>query len=47
MAQLERGANRLYGVERDRPAYGVRQNAQELRENLARGFRVRPEDAVG
>lgn len=33
-------------VERDRPAYGVRQNAPELRENLARGLRVRSEDSV-
>lgn len=31
-------------LERDRPAYVVRQNAEELRENLAKGFRVRPED---
>lgn len=34
-------------LERDRPAYVVRQNADELRANLARGFRVRPEDSVG
>ncbi|GMA30305.1 NADPH-dependent F420 reductase [Litorihabitans aurantiacus] len=34
-------------VERDRPAYVVRQNAAELRDNLARGFRVRPEDSEG
>ncbi len=27
-------------VERDRPAYVVRQNAEELRENLAKGWRV-------
>ncbi|TXK17091.1 NADPH-dependent F420 reductase [Homoserinibacter sp. GY 40078] len=33
-------------VERDRPAYVVRQDADELRENLAKGFRVRPEDAA-
>lgn len=31
-------------LERDRPAYVVRQNAEELQENLAKGFRVRPED---
>ncbi len=31
-------------LERDRPAYVVRQDADELRENLANGFRVRPED---
>lgn len=31
-------------LERDRPAYVVRQNAAELRENLAKGFRVRAED---
>ncbi|GAB3595654.1 NADPH-dependent F420 reductase [Microbacterium tumbae] len=31
-------------LERDRPAYVVRQDADELRENLAKGFRVRPED---
>jgi predicted dinucleotide-binding enzyme len=30
-------------LERDRPAYVVRQNAEELRENLAKGFRVPPE----
>ncbi len=29
-------------VERDRPAYVVRQNADELRENLAKGWRVPP-----
>ena len=29
-------------LERDRPAYVVRQNAEELRENLAKGFRVPP-----
>jgi predicted dinucleotide-binding enzyme len=29
-------------LERDRPAYVVRQNADELRANLARGFRVPP-----
>lgn len=33
-------------LERDRPAYVVRQNADELRENLARGFRVRPGDSA-
>lgn len=33
-------------LERDRPAYGVRQNADELRANLAKGFRIRPEDAA-
>lgn len=32
-------------LERDRPAYVVRQNAEELRANLAKGFRVRPGDA--
>lgn len=31
-------------LERDRPAYVVRQNADELRENLAKAFRVRGED---
>jgi len=31
-------------LERDRPAYVVRQDAAQLRENLAKGFRVRPED---
>ncbi len=31
-------------LERDRPAYVVRQNADELRENLAKAFRVRAED---
>lgn len=31
-------------LERDRPAYVVRQNADELRANIAAGFRVRPED---
>jgi len=30
-------------LERDRPAYVVRQNAEELRENLTKGFRVPPE----
>ncbi len=29
-------------LERDRPAYVVRQNAEELRANLAKGFRVPP-----
>jgi predicted dinucleotide-binding enzyme len=29
-------------LERDRPAYVVRQNADELRANLAKGFRVPP-----
>ena len=33
-------------LERDRPAYVVRQNREELVANLAKGFRVRPEDAV-
>ncbi|AYF98658.1 NADPH-dependent F420 reductase [Protaetiibacter intestinalis] len=33
-------------LERDRPAYVVRQNAEELRANLAKGFRVRPQDAA-
>ncbi|CAN7401262.1 NAD(P)-binding domain-containing protein [Microbacterium sp. LjRoot45] len=33
-------------LERDRPAYGVRQDAVQLRDNLAAGFRVRPEDAA-
>ena len=33
-------------LERDRPAYVVRQDAAELRANLAAGFRVRPEDAA-
>lgn len=33
-------------LERDRPAYVVRQNAEELRANLAKGFRVRPADAA-
>lgn len=33
-------------LERDRPAYVVRQNADELRANLARGFRVPPTDAA-
>jgi predicted dinucleotide-binding enzyme len=33
-------------VERDRPAYVVRQNAEELRANLARGFRMREGDAA-
>jgi len=33
-------------LERDRPAYGVRQDAAQLRENLAAAFRVRPEDAA-
>jgi len=33
-------------LERDRPAYGVRQDAAQLRDNLARAFRVRPEDAA-
>lgn len=31
-------------LERDRPAYVVRQNADELRANIAAGFRVRPQD---
>lgn len=31
-------------LERDRPAYVVRQNADELRENLGKAFRVRAED---
>ncbi len=31
-------------LERDRPAYVVRQDAGQLRENLTRGFRVRAED---
>ncbi|MGB4780025.1 NADPH-dependent F420 reductase [Microbacterium sp.] len=31
-------------LERDRPAYVVRQDADELRANLAKGFRVRPQD---
>lgn len=33
-------------LERDRPAYVARQDADELRANLAEGFRVRPEDAA-
>jgi predicted dinucleotide-binding enzyme len=33
-------------LERDRPAYVVRQDADELRANIAKGFRVRPEDAA-
>ncbi len=33
-------------LERDRPAYVTRQNADELRANLALAFRVRPEDNV-
>jgi predicted dinucleotide-binding enzyme len=33
-------------LERDRPAYVVRQNAEELRANLARGFRMREGDAA-
>lgn len=33
-------------LERDRPAYVVRQDADELRANLAAGFRVRAEDAA-
>lgn len=32
-------------LERDRPAYVVRQNAGELQANLALGFRLRPGDA--
>ena len=31
-------------LERDRPAYVARQDAGELRENVAKAFRVRPED---
>ena len=31
-------------LERDRPAYVIRQDADELRENLAKGFRIRAED---
>jgi len=31
-------------LERDRPAYVARQDASELRENVAKAFRVRPED---
>lgn len=33
-------------LERDRPAYVVRQNADELRANLAKAFRVPPTDAA-
>ena len=33
-------------LERDRPAYVVRQNREELVANLARGFRIRPGDAA-
>ena len=33
-------------LERDRPAYVVRQNRDELVANLARGFRIRPGDAA-
>ena len=33
-------------LERDRPAYGIRQDADELRENLAKAFRVREGDAA-
>lgn len=36
--------NESWRIERDRPAYVVRQNAEELRENIAKGFRIRPED---
>ncbi|PZQ91971.1 MAG: NADP oxidoreductase [Leifsonia xyli] len=40
------GLDESWRLERDRPAYVVRQNAEELRANLAKGFRVRPEDAA-
>ncbi|WP_425838087.1 NADPH-dependent F420 reductase [Microbacterium sp. PA5] len=33
-------------LERDRPAYVTRQDAAQLRDNLAAAFRVRPEDAA-
>ena len=33
-------------LERDRPAYVVRQNRDELVANLAKGFRIRPGDAA-
>ena len=39
------GLDESWRLERDRPAYVTRQNADELRENLAKGFRVRPGDA--
>ncbi|MFT4030398.1 MAG: NAD(P)-binding domain-containing protein [Protaetiibacter sp.] len=40
------GLDESWRLERDRPAYVVRQNAEELRANLAKGFRVRQADAV-
>lgn len=40
------GLDESWRLERDRPAYVARQNAEELRENLAKGFRVRPGDAA-
>jgi len=40
------GLDESWRLERDRPAYVVRQNADELRENLAKGFRIRPGDAA-
>ena len=40
------GLDESWRLERDRPAYVVRQNAEELRANLAKGFRVRPGDAA-
>ena len=39
------GLDESWRLERDRPAYVTRQNAEQLRENLAKGFRVRPGDA--
>ncbi|MCS0500533.1 NADPH-dependent F420 reductase [Protaetiibacter mangrovi] len=40
------GLDESWRLERDRPAYVVRQNADELRANLAKGFRVREADAA-
>lgn len=34
-------------LERDRPAYVTRQDAAQLRDNLAKGERIRPEDNAG
>ncbi|QNO38385.1 NAD(P)-binding domain-containing protein [Protaetiibacter sp. SSC-01] len=40
------GLDESWRLERDRPAYVIRQNADELRANLAAGFRVRRGDAA-
>ena len=40
------GLDESWRLERDRPGYGARQTAEEMRANLAAANRIRPEDAA-